>query len=188
MKKIIYALILPLVVASGFVFANGEMENDPIKKPSPKTFTAAERRAALKKWEATPDGIRYMEWKASADGKKVFASTAKIRKHIKDYTAMEGVVTALSLPPNSSLGFGMMVKINDEDYILSFGTEKPVISFLSFNGEFKHLYNLKVNDKIIIKSHSVSHAPKYAYPIISGDYVEQDGKVLYKRISSEGGC
>lgn len=187
MKKLIYALIL-LVVISGLVFANREIKNEASKKPTSKPLTAAERKAALEKWEATPDGIMYKKWKASPAGKKVYASEAKIRNSIRDYTNMEGVVTSLSLPPGSRLGFGVMVRINDDDYILSFGPEKSGNIFFNFNNEFKQLHNLKVNDKIIIKSHSVSHAPKYAYPIVSGDYVEQDSKIIYKRVLPKGGC
>ena len=188
MKKIIYALILPLVVVSGLVFANHEIKNDASKKSTSKPLSAAEREAAMKKWEATPDGIKYKKWEGSPEGKKVYAGAAKIRKHIKDYTNMEGVVTSLSLPPGSLLGFGVMVKINDDDYILSFGPEKSDNFFLNFNNEFKQLHSLKVNDKIIIKSHSVSYAPKYSYPIISGDYVERDSKIIYKRAPRKGGC
>ena len=86
---------------------------------------------------------------------------------------MEGVVTSLSLPPGSKLGYGVMVSINGEDFILSFGTEKV---------------DLKENDKITIKSRHVSHAPKYAYPIITGDYIERDNKLLYKRAPQKDGC
>jgi len=50
------------------------------------------------------------------------------------------------------------------------------------------LHSLKVNDKIIIRSRSVSHAPKYAYPIVSGDYVERDSKVIFKRVPRKDGC
>jgi len=50
------------------------------------------------------------------------------------------------------------------------------------------LHSLKVNDKIIIRSHNLSHAPKYSYPIVSGDYVEQDGNIIYKRAPRKGGC
>ncbi|WP_276373940.1 hypothetical protein [Chryseolinea sp. H1M3-3] len=182
MKKIIYVLILLMVVVSGLVFANREIKNETSKKSIQKPLSAAERKAALKKWEATPDGIMYKNWEASPAGKKVFASEAKIRKSIRNYTNMEGVVTSLSLPPGSRLGFGVMVRINGEDYILSFGPEK------SDDNEFQQLHNLKVNDKIIIKSHSVSHAPKYSYPIVSGDYVEHDGKIIYKRAPRKGGC
>jgi hypothetical protein len=180
MKKVIYALILPLIVVSGLVFANREIKNETSKKSTPKPLSAAEMKAELKKWEATPDGIKYKKWEASPAGKKVYAAEAKIWKHIKDSTNMEGVVTSLSLPPGSRLGFGVMARINGDDYILSFGAGK--------SNEFQQLHSLKVNDKIIIRSHSVSHAPKYSYPILSGDYVERDGKIIYKRAPRKGGC
>jgi hypothetical protein len=188
MKKVIYALILPLVVVSGLVFANREIKNETFKKSIPKPLSAAERNAELKKWEATPAGIMYKKWEASPAGKKVYDAEVKIRKQIEDYTNMEGVVTSLSLPPGSRLGFGVMVRINSDDYILSFGLENSDKNFLNFNNEFQQLHNLEVNDKIVIKSHSVSHAPKYSYPIVSGDYVEQDGKIIYKRAPRKGGC
>ncbi len=180
MKKVIYALILLLVVVSGLVFANHEIKNGTSKKSTPKPLSAAESKAELQKWEATPAGIMYKQWEASPAGKKVYAAECKIWKQLKDYTNMEGVVTSLSLPPGSRLGFGVMVRINGDDYILSFGAEK--------SNEFQQLHSLKVNDKIIIRSHFVSHAPKYAYPIIAGDYVEQDGKIIYKRAPRKGGC
>ena len=176
MKKVIYALILPLVVVSGLVFANSEIKNDASKKSTSKPLSAAEREAALKIWEASPDGIKYKMWEASPEGKKVYAGAAKIMKHITDYTSMEAVVTSLSLPPGSLLGFGVMARINSVDYILR------------FDGEAQQLNSLKVNDKIIIKSHSVSHAPKYAYPIVSGEYAERDGKIIYKHAPRKGGC
>lgn len=189
MQKIIYALILPLAVVSGLVLANREIKNETSKKSITKPssgspsggapLSAAERKAALKKWEASPDGIMYKKWEASPEGKKVYASEAKIRKHISAFTNMEGVVTSLSLPPGSRLGFGVMVRINGDDYIVNFEPEKS---------QLEQLHSLKVNDKIIIKSHSVSHAPKYAYPIIAGDYVERDGKVIFKRVPRKGGC
>jgi hypothetical protein len=180
MKKVIYGLILLLVVVSGLVFANREIKNEPSKQPNPKPLSAAERKAAREKWEATPDGINYKKWEASPAGKKVYAAEAKIREHIKDSTNMEAVVTSLSLPPGSRLGFGIMVKINEDNYILGFGLEN--------SDEFQQLHSLKVNDKIIIRSHNVSHAPKYSYPIVSGDYVERDSKIMYKRAPRKGGC
>jgi len=186
MKKIIYMLILPLAVVSGLVFANREIRSEASKKSKP--LSAAERKAAMKKWEASPDGIKYRKWEASPEGKKVLAGAAKIRKHINAFTNMEAVVTALSLPPGSRLGFGVMVRINGDDYILSFGQEKSDKSFFDFNNEFQQLRSLNVNDKIIIRSHSVSYAPKYAYPIVSGDYVEQDSRIIYKRAPRKGGC
>src|SRR5688572_18945214 len=180
MKKVIYALILPLVVVSGLVvFANRENKNETSKKSIPKPLSAAEMKAGRERWEATPDGIKFKEWEASPAGQKVYAAEAKIRKHIKDSTKMEGVVTSLSLPPESRLGFGVMVRINGDDYILKFDPEKS---------QLEQLHSLKVNDKIIIRSRNVSHAPKYAYPIVSGDYVERDSKIIYKRVARKGGC
>jgi hypothetical protein len=179
MKKVIYALILPLVVVSGLVFANREIKNETSKKSAPKPLSAAEREAELKRWEATPDGINFKKWEASPAGKKVYAAEAKIRKHLTAFTNMEAVVTSLSLPPGSRLGFGVMVRINVDDYIVKFEPEKS---------QLEQLHSLKVNDKIIIRSHSVSHAPKYAYPILSGDYVERDSKVIFKRVPRKNGC
>lgn len=179
MKKVIYALILLLVVVSGLVFANREIKKETSKNPTPKPPSAAEMKTERERWEATPEGIKYKEWEASPAGKKVYAAEAKIRKHLTDSTNMEAVVTALSLPPGSRLGFAVMARINGEDYILNFQPEAS---------QLEQLHSLKVNDKIIIRSRNVSHAPRYAYPIVSGDYVERDGKIIYKRIPRKGGC
>ncbi|KAA3439242.1 hypothetical protein [Rufibacter hautae] len=179
MKKVIYALILPLVVVSGLVFANHAIKSETSKKPSPKPLSAAEREAAVKEWESTPEGIKYKTWEASPAGEKVFVAEAKIRKHISTFTNMEAVVTSLSLPPGARLGFGVMVRINGDDYIVRFEPEKF---------QLDQLQSLKVNDKIFIRSRAVSHAPKYSYPIILGDYVERDSKVIFKRVPRKGGC
>src|SRR3954468_11418980 len=130
MKKIIYVLIFPLVVVSGLVFANREIKNETSKKSIPKPLSAAEMKSEREKWEATPDGINYKKWEASPAGKKVYAAEAKIRKHISASTNMEAVVPSLSLPPGSRLGFGVMIRINGEDYIVSFGPEKFEKNFL----------------------------------------------------------
>jgi hypothetical protein len=180
MKKVIYGLILPLVVVSGLVFANREIKNETSKKSTPKPLSAAQMKAGLKKWEATPDGIKFRKWKASPEGLKVLAGAEKIKGHINDSTNMEAVVTSLSLPPGSRLGFGVMVRINGDYYILNFRPEQ--------SNELQQLHSLKVNDKIIIRSHFVSYAPKYSYPIVSGDYVERDHKIIYKSSPRKGGC
>ena len=179
MKKVIYVLILPLVVVSGLVFANREIKNETSKRLTPKPLSAAEREAELKKWEATPDGVKFKKWEASPAGKKVHAGAAKIREHISAFTNMEAVITSLSLPPGSRLGFGVMTRINGVDYIVKFEPEKS---------QLEQLHSLKVNDKIIIRSHSVSYAPKYSYPIVSVEYVERDRKIIYKRAPRKGGC
>jgi hypothetical protein len=180
MKKVIYALILLLVVVSGLVFANRQIKNETAIKPTPKPSPAAEMKTEREKWEATPEGIKYKKWQASPAGEKVLANAAKINKHISDSTGMEAVVTALSLPPGSQLGFGVMVRINGEDYILTFWALK--------SNEFQQLHSLKVNDRIMIKNSGVSHAPKYTYPIISGNYVERNSEIIYKRPPQKGGC
>ncbi len=180
MKKVIYALILLAVAVSGLVFANREIKKGASEKSIRKPLSVAESKAALKKWEATPDGINFKKWKTSPEGKKVLAGAAKIRNHTSASGNMEAVVTSLSLPPGSRLGFGVMARINGEDYILSFGRENA--------NEFQQLHSLKVNDKIILRSHGVSYAPKYSYPIVSGDYVERDGKIIYKRSPQKGRC
>ena len=180
MKKVIYALILPLVVVSGLVFANRETKSEISEKSSPKPLSAETKAELKKKWEATPDGIKFKKWKASPEGQKVLAGAAKIRNHISDSTNMEAVVTSLSLPPGSRLGFGVMVRINGDDYILSFGPES--------SNEFQQLHSLKVNDKILIRSHVVSYAPKYSYPIVSCEYAERNSKVIFKRVPRKGGC
>ncbi len=180
MKKIIYALILSLIVVGGLVFANSETKNEASKESTQKPPSAAESEAQLKKWEASLDGIKFKNWKASPEGKKVLDGAAKINNHINDSTNMEAVVTSLSLPQGSRLGFGVMVRIDGDDYILSFGVET--------SNEFQQLHSLKVNDKIVIKSHFVSYAPKYSYPIVSGDYVERDSVIIYKRAPRKGKC
>ncbi len=180
MKKVIYALILPLVVVSGLVLANREIKNETSKKSTPKPLSAAERKAGRERWEATPAGINFKKWEASPAGIKVYAAEAKIRKHISAFTNMEAVVTSLSLPPGSRLGFGVMVRVNGADYILGYGPGK--------SNELQQLHSLQVNDKIIIRSHAVSHAPKYSYPIIWINYVERDSKIIYKRAPRKGGC
>jgi len=179
MKKVIYALILPLVVVSGLIFANREIKNETSKRSTQKPLSAAERDAERKKWEATPEGVKFKKWEASPAGKKVYAGVAKIREHISAFTNMEAVITSLSLPPGSRLGFGVMARINDVDYIVTFEPEKP---------QLEQLHSLKVNDKIIIRSRTVSCAPKYSYPIVRGEYVERDSKVIFQRVPRKGGC
>ncbi len=181
-------MILPIVVISGVLFAKSEHKTEPTETAKPKIISVAEKKAAMKKWEATPEGILFKKWEASPEGKKVQVAADKIRKSVKDFSIMEGVVTSLTLPTGSRLGFGIMVKINNEEYILAFGPENISKNKTNTNNEFEQLHNLKVNDKISIKSHHVSKAPKYTYPIVAGDYVEHKGKLIYKRIIRKVAC
>lgn len=180
MTKGIYALFFLLVTVSGLALANAANEPETPKKSGLLPPNPAENKAALKRWEASPDGIAFNKWKASPQGKKVVTSAAKILPHTKDGSSMEAVVTSLTLPAGSRLGYGVMVKIDGEEFILSFGALKL--------SEMQQLNSLKVNDIIFIKSRAVSYAPKYAYAIVAGDYVERDKKILYKRITPKDGC
>ena len=177
-KKLLYALILPLVVVSGLVFANREIKKEP------KLLSVAERKAILderKKWEASPDGIKYKEWAISPEGKKVYASHDKIKKHLNAFTNMEAVVTSVTFKranANSSGPKWLIVRIKGEDYMMQFSKK-----------EFEQLKGLKVNDKIIVRSHSAGYSPNHPYLIVSGDYIEQNGKVLFERdFSKNDGC
>jgi len=175
MKKTIYLLILPLVVVSGLVFANREIKNET--KPSPKPLSIASRKARMvedkKKWEASPDGIKYKEWEVSPEGKKVHASYEKIRMHIKAFTNMEAVVTSVTFQRANTKSSGpkwLLVRINGEEYMMQYSPK-----------EFQQLNSLKVNDKIIVRSHSAGYSPNHPYLIVSGDYIEQNNKILFKR-------
>ncbi len=179
-KKIIYVLILPLVVAGGLLFANRAIQKDVHPKPVPRPLTAAASQTERQKWEASADGVKFKKWEDSAEGQKVLDGMSKIAKQIRESSDMEAVITSLSLPAGSRLGFGLMVRINAVEYILNFRAVNAE--------ELKLLSGLQVNDKIIIRSHFLSYAPKYAYPIITGDYVERDQQMLYKWIPPENGC
>ncbi len=76
MKKAIYLLLAPVLLIALLAFTNTK----------PKEVT--EKNSALKKWEASPEGISFKKWEASPAGKKVYASEAKIRKSIKSFSNM----------------------------------------------------------------------------------------------------
>lgn len=174
MKKTIYFLILPLIVVSGLVFANQEIKNET--KPSPKPLSITQRKANLdarKKWEASPDGIKYKEWEVSPEGKKVHASYDKISKSLKSFTKMEAIVTSLTFERANGKPSGskrLIVKINGDEYMMQFIAK-----------EFQQLNSLKVNDKIIVRSRSAGYSPNHPYLILSSDYIERNGKILFKR-------
>ena len=186
MKKTIYVLILSLVVISGLVFsfstfANGLGANREIKnetKISSKPLSNLEKR---KKWEASPDGIKFNEWKDSPEGKKVQASYEKIKNEINAFAEMEALVTSVTfqLPTtNPSSPKWLVVKINGEDYMMQFSPN-----------DFEKFKNLNVNDKIIIKCRSAGFSNNHPYLIISSDYIEHNKKVLFERdLSKNDGC
>jgi hypothetical protein len=182
MKKIIYVLILSLAVVSGLVFANREIKNET--KPSPNPLSIADRKANLddrKKWEASPDGIKYKEWEVSPEGKKVHASYDKIKMSIKAFTNMEAVVTSVTFQRANAKSSGpkwLIVRINNEEYMMQFIPK-----------DFEQLKSLKVNDKIIVRSRSAGFSNNHPYLIISGDYIARNNKILFKRdFSKNNGC
>jgi hypothetical protein len=155
-------------VVSGLVFANREIKNET--KPSPKPLSIADRKARMpddrKKWEASPDGIKYKEWEVSPEGKKVHASADKIRKYIKAFANMEAVVTSVTFQRANAKSSGpkwLIVRINGEEYMMQFIPK-----------DFQQLNSLKVNDKIIVRSRSAGYSPNHPYLIISGDYIERN--------------
>lgn len=181
MKKAIYVMILALLVISGLVFANHDINKEakPASKPSPEAKKAA-ARDERKLWENSPDGIRFKLWEASPAGKKVRASHDKIRKNIKDFSAMDAVVTSTTFKRDGkSAGIKwLIVRIAGEEYMMQFVPK-----------DFQKLQNLKVNDKIIIKSRSAGYSPNHPYLILSGDQIEQRNKVLFKRVFNKNqGC
>lgn len=180
MKKTIYLLILPLAIVCG-LFSSCEIKNET--KPSPKTLSVANQKENLdkrKKWEASPDGIKYKEWEASPEGKKVRTSHKKIRPYLNDFRDMEAVVTSVTFQRENvkSGPKWLIVRINDEEYMMQFIPK-----------DFEPLKSLKVNDKIIVRSRSAGYSNNHPYLILSGDYIERNNKVLFKRdFSKNKGC
>lgn len=192
MKKTIYVLILSLVVISGLVFsfstfANNSRAKTEIKKekkPAKKTLSSVEKKSMLdqrKKWEASPDGIKFNDWKKSPEGKKVQASYEKIKNEINAFAEMEAIVTSVTFQfptTNPSSPKWLVVKINGEDYMMQF-----------IPNDFEKFKNLKVNDKIIVRSRSAGFSNNHPYLIISSDYIEHNSKVLFKReFNKNDGC
>ena len=180
-KHRIYALILPLVVVSGLVFANREIKDGPSEKPSSKSSSIADKKAggeARKIWENSPDGIRFKLWENSPEGKKVNASHDKIKAHIKDFANMEAVVTSLTFRSHEKGPKWVIVRINGEEYMMQYSTK-----------DFQQLSSLKVNDKIIVRSRSAGRSPNHPHLVLSGDYIERNNKVLFKReFNKNNGC
>ncbi|MES2810052.1 MAG: hypothetical protein V4619_15580 [Bacteroidota bacterium] len=181
MKNVIYVLILPMVVVSGIVFANRETKSETSYNPSLKPLAVADTAAsseAIRKWKASFRGSIFKEWETLFEREKVLASGVKIRQHLTDFTSMQAVVTSLSIPSranDNALGLkGVMVSINGVTYIVEFDSA--------------NFQQLKVNDKIVIKSHSAGYKPDYSYLVISGDYIERDNKVIFKREVNTVGC
>lgn len=192
MKKTFYFLILSLVVVSGFVFSFSSFSNDSdakneIKKETKsakKSLTDAEKKSMLeqrKKWEASPDGIKFKAWENSKEGKKIHASYDVIKDDIKKFSEMEGVLTSVTFQrPTTNLSSPkwLIVKINEYEYMMQYSSK-----------DFERFKNLKVNDKIFIRSRSAGFSHNHPYLVLSGDYIEHNSKVLFKReFNKNDGC
>lgn len=183
MKKIICVFFFSLQIMSGLLFVNCESKNET--QPSKKNLSLRESKAKMqkerKKWEASPDGIKFKEWENSSEGKKVNVSYDKIKKNLKTFSAMEAIVTSVTFKRENESSSGpkwLLVSINNETYMLQF-IEK----------EFEKLHRLKVNDKIIIKSRSAGFSNNHPYLILSSDYISKDNKILFQRdVSKNKGC
>lgn len=181
MKKIVFALILLLLAVSGLVLTNCDIKNET--KPSQKPLSIADKKAnreTRKKWEASPDGIKYKAWEVSAEGKKVRASYDKIKQSIKAFSDMEAVVTSVTFQRNgkSSAIKWLIVRIDGEEYMMQFIPK-----------DFEPLKNLKVNDKIKVRSRSAGLSHNHPYLILSSDYIAQNNKILFERDwSKNSGC
>lgn len=181
MKKISCVLFLPLIVLGTLQFTNCENNSKPIPKhllqKEEKTKILEERR----KWEASPDGVKYKEWEASLEGKKIHTSYNKIKSNITSFKNMEAIVSSVTFKRENANTSGpkwLLVSINNETYMLQF-IEK----------DFEKLKSLKVNDKIIIKSRSAGFSNNHPYLILSSDYISKDNKILFMRdISKNKGC
>jgi hypothetical protein len=183
MKKIIYLGLLLLAVLSGLVYAYSEVNK--ITKPSSKTVSVDQNMAlamkARAKWETSPAGMYFKEWERSPQGIKVHASHDKIRKEINAFSDMDAIVTSVTFKREGVKSAGpkwIIVKIKDDEYMMQYNLK-----------DFEQLKSLKVNDKIIIKSRNAGYSPNHPYLILSGDYIERNKTVLFKRdFSNNGGC
>lgn len=101
------------------------------------------------------------------------ASHDKIRKYIKSFTNMEAVVTSLSFRRVIGKSSGprwVIIRIDGEKYMMQYSAK-----------DFQQLNSLRVNDRIIVRSHSAGFSPNHPYLVVSGDYIERKSKMLFKR-------
>jgi hypothetical protein len=168
-------IALPLAFVTGIAFTGCGTKNEA--KPSAEPLSIADKNARMaegrKKWEASPDGVKYKEWERSAKGQKVYASHDKIRDNLKAFSDMEAVVTSVTFQRENAKPSGpkwLIVSIEGEEYMMQFIPK-----------DFEHLKSLKVNDKIVVRSRGAGYSHNHPYLIISGDYIAKDNKILFER-------
>ena len=94
---------------------------------------------------------------------------------------MEAVVTSVTFQRENATPSGpkwLIVSIHGETYMMQFSPK-----------DFQQFHNLKVNDKIIVRSRSAGYSNNHPYLIVSGDYIAQNNEELFKRdFSKNNGC
>lgn len=94
---------------------------------------------------------------------------------------MEAVVTSVAFRranAKSPAPKRLVVRIDGETYMMRFDPK-----------DFEQLNDLKVNDKIIVKSRSTGYSNNHPYLTVSGDCVARNGQVLFKGDwSKNNGC
>lgn len=173
MIKLINVIIFGLALISMPLFANSNYKILLIEKTNPKSESVNEKNTPLKKWEASSDGIQYKKWKTSTEGKKVQGSYEKIKKNIQSFSPMNAKVISVTYQrPNSKVSGPkwIIVQIQGEQYMMQYVLK-----------DFVKLKSIKINDKIIVKSHSAGLSPNHPYLILSGDYIAKNNTVLFKR-------
>ncbi len=173
MIKLINVIIFGLALISMPLFANSNYKILLIEKTNPKSESVNEKNTTLKKWEASSDGIQYKKWKTSTEGKKVQGSYEKIKKNILSFSPMNAKVISVTYQrPNSKVSGSkwLIVQIQGEQYMMQYVLK-----------DFVKLKSIKINDKIIVKSHSAGLSPNHPYLILSGDYIAKNNTVLFKR-------
>ena len=149
--------------------------------PLSKAEIKAQQADIRKRWEASPDGIKYRQWQDSQAGKRVRASHEKIRGYIQAFAPMEAEVCSLTFKrenKGASSPEWLLIKIEGEEYMMQFSP-----------GEFDQLKSLKVKDKIMVKSRSAGFSPNHPFLILSGDYIARNKELLFQRkLSKNKGC
>ena len=82
------------------------------------------------------------------------------------------VISVTYQRPNSKVSGPkwLIVQIQGEQYMMQYVLK-----------DFVKLKSIKINDKIIVKSHSAGLSPNHPYLILSGDYIAKNNTVLFKR-------
>jgi hypothetical protein len=175
MKKSAYILIFFFALTLAFLSL---ISHSPASRNNTAKITSPEE--VKKNWESSPAGIQMAKWKASTEGKKVLASRNAIQQHLTQFSEIEALVEDVEFTRSLNGKSGpkwLIVSINKEKYMMQFNLR-----------EFQKLQNLKVHDKITIKSRNAGFSPNHPYLILSSDYIEYKNTVIFERDINNNGC